>query len=244
MKKTLLLLTLMILSIFSLSSCDTLDIPFNNSDKQVDNVDDQTSNIKKTYTVTYYDEDNLYLSEDILEGESFTEPTLPTKDGFTFKYWTKDSIPYTFGTIISSNIDLYAHFEAINVDAKDVDPINNIVVTEDGLYNQKDEVALYIATYHKLPSNYMTKAEADNRISSIWTEDNKASIGGDTFYNREGLLPISLGITYTELDIDYSGSRRNAKRIVYSNDFRIFYTGNHYGSFLEYDKETREWKSY
>ena len=239
MKKTLLLLILMITSLFSLSSCDILDIPTNNPDKPIEIIDD----IKSTYTITYYDGDTIYYTENVLAGESFTEPSLPSKDGYTFKYWTLSSVPFTFGTIIDSNIELYALFEEIIVDNTIV-PINNIVVTEDGLYNQKDEVALYIATYHKLPSNYMTKAEADNRIKYIYTEDNKASIGGDIFYNREELLPISPGITYTELDIDYSGSSRNAKRIVYSNDFRIFYTSNHYGSFLEYDKETREWKSY
>ena len=112
------------------------------------------------------------------------------------------------------------------------------------MYTSKDEVALYITTFHKLPSNYMTKSEADGNISSIWTQANKASIGGDVFGNREGLLPNAAGRTFIELDIDYNGASRGALRIVYSSDFRIFYTNDHYDSFVEYDKETREWKSY
>lgn len=136
-----------------------------------------------------------------------------------------------------------------NEDSPIIDPVtdneqdNSIEIAEDGLYTSKDEVALYIATYHKLPSNYMTKSEAGD-IASIYTQANKASIGGDVFWNREGLLPRGDGITYTELDIDYNGVSRGASRIVYSSGFRIFYTSDHYDSFVEYDKETREWKSY
>lgn len=143
-------------------------------------------------------------------------------------------------TNFTQDISLYGKWETVSV----VEPVNNLVVTEDGLYTSRDEVALYIETYHKLPNNYMTKAEANGNISSIWTEENKASIGGDVFGNRERLLPIADGRTFIELDIDYYGISRGASRIVYSSDFRIFYTDDHYANFVEYDKETREWKSY
>ncbi len=42
-------------------------------------------------------------------------------------------------------------------------------VTEDGSYTSKEEVALYLHTYGKLPSNYLTKrqANADTLIESL-----------------------------------------------------------------------------
>jgi uncharacterized repeat protein (TIGR02543 family) len=145
---------------------------------------------------------------------------------------------------ISEDLILYGKWKQ----ADETKPIVDNGILEDGLYTSKDEVALYITTFHKLPSNYMTKSEAGgsngSNIINIWTEANKCSIGGDLFGNREGLLPTLSGRTFTELDIDYNGSSRGTRRIVYSSDFRIFYTGDHYDSFVEYDKETGEWNSY
>lgn len=95
-----------------------------------------------------------------------------------------------------------------------------------GLYTSLAEVGGYIYLYHGLPSNFYTKS---NRVT--YTAQNKASVGGDRFYNREELLPNAKGRTYTECDIDYSGGSRNAKRIVFSSDWLIFYTSDHYASF-------------
>jgi hypothetical protein len=115
---------------------------------------------------------------------------------------------------------------------------------QDGLYTSKDDVALYLTLYNELPSNFMTKSEAGDHISSIWTVQNQASIGGDYFGNREGLLPTKNGRQYYEVDINYHGGSRNAERIVYSNDGFIFYTSDHYESFVLYDKDTRTWNHY
>ena len=65
-------------------------------------------------------------------------------------------------------------------------------VREDGQYNSKDEVALYIHLYGHLPSNFITKKDA-NALG--WTGGSLepyapgCSIGGDYFGNYEGLLP-------------------------------------------------------
>jgi|GEM_PF-3312757 len=226
MKKILTTLIIMLGLTFLLSSCD-ITTPQNN--------DSNTSNV-----ITYYDEETLYITQEVETGQKATRPTTPTKDNYIFEYWTYQSNQFSFDTIINEDIMLQAKWREYDED----NPENNIVVTEDGLYTSKDEVALYIATFHKLPSNYMTKAEAGGSIKTLWTTTNKASIGGDTFGNRERLLPSAPGRTFIELDIDYNGGSRGAKRIVYSSDFRIFYTSDHYDSFVEYDKETREWKSY
>lgn len=106
---------------------------------------------------------------------------------------------------------------------------------EHGSYDSKDEVALYIHLYGKLPENYITKKEAEALGWSGGSVERYAPgkcIGGSRFGNYEGLLPDAPGRTWTECDIDTLGaSSRGAKRIVFSNDGLIYYTGDHYESF-------------
>ena len=95
-------------------------------------------------------------------------------------------------------------------------------IDEYGTYTSKEDVALYIYTYRKLPPNFITKNEArDLGWQGGGLEDYAPGkcIGGDYFGNFEGLLPEKDGREYTECDIDTLGkSSRGAKRIVFSND--------------------------
>lgn len=108
-------------------------------------------------------------------------------------------------------------------------------IDKDGYYYSKNEVALYIHTYGKLPSNYITKTEAKKlgwTGGSVEKYAKDKAIGGDSFGNYEGLLPKKNGRKYTECDIDTHGaSSRGAKRIIFSNDGLVYYTDNHYASF-------------
>ena len=108
-------------------------------------------------------------------------------------------------------------------------------IAEDGAYTSKEDVALYIHTYGKLPSNFITKAEAQKLGWPGGGLDGYADgkcIGGDYFGNYEGLLPKADGRKYTECDIDTLHAKsRGAKRIIFSNDGLIFYTEDHYESF-------------
>ena len=110
-------------------------------------------------------------------------------------------------------------------------------IDENGYYYSKDDVALYIRTYGHLPSNFITKSEAEDlgwTGGSIERYKKGAAIGGDRFSNYQGLLPKAKGRTYTECDIDTKGrNSRGAKRIVFSNDGLIFYTDDHYESFTQ-----------
>ena len=111
-----------------------------------------------------------------------------------------------------------------------------LTLDPDGVYDTKEEVALYIHLYGKLPSNFMTKSEARKQG---WSGSGALSkvlpgkcIGGDVFQNREGLLPKKAGRTWTECDIGtLTGGSRGAKRIVFSNDGLVYYTADHYKSF-------------
>jgi len=115
-------------------------------------------------------------------------------------------------------------------------------IDEDGWYYSKDEVALYIHTYGRLPDNYVSKAEAEKAGWSGGSVEKYipgAAIGGSRFGNYEGILPKAPGRSWTECDINTNGkSSRGAERIVFSNDGLIYYTDDHYESFqLLYGEE-------
>lgn len=108
-------------------------------------------------------------------------------------------------------------------------------IDEDGVYTTKDDVALYLHTYGHLPSNFITKKEAEKLGWSGGSLEPYAPgkcIGGSHFGNYEGILPEKDGRSYTECDIDTLGAdKRGAKRIVFSNDGLIYYTEDHYETF-------------
>lgn len=115
-------------------------------------------------------------------------------------------------------------------------------LAEDGSYSSKEDVALYIHLYGKLPANFITKKEARAlgwEGGSVETYAPGKCIGGDRFGNYEGRLPEKKGRTYTECDIDTLGAKtRGAKRIIFSNDGLVYYTEDHYETFeLLYGEE-------
>ena len=111
-------------------------------------------------------------------------------------------------------------------------------IDEDGVYDSKEDVAFYIHTYGKLPSNFITKKEASNAGWSGNGGDKLDKycpgkcIGGDYFGNYEGKLPKASGRKWAECDIDTLGAKnRGVKRIIFSNDGLIYYTEDHYETF-------------
>lgn len=109
------------------------------------------------------------------------------------------------------------------------------LLPEDGSYTSKEDVALYLFQYGRLPGNFITKKEAKALGwpgGSLEPYAPGKCIGGDRFGNYEGNLPDAEGRRYTECDIDTLGAdSRGAKRIVFSNDGLIYYTQDHYESF-------------
>ena len=107
---------------------------------------------------------------------------------------------------------------------------------EDGEYTSAEDVALYLHLYGHLPQNFVTKKDARALGWNGGGLDDYADgkcIGGDRFGNYEGLLPDAPGREYHECDIGtLHAVSRGAKRIVYSNDGLIYYTEDHYESFV------------
>ena len=133
--------------------------------------------------------------------------------------------------------------EVIEVtDESEIPSTDEFTLNIDGTYTTADDVALYIYLYDDLPDNFITKNEARELGWTGGGLDDYAPgmcIGGDYFGNREGLLPKAKGRTYTECDINTLGEdSRGAERIVFSNDGLIYYTDDHYESFvLLYDED-------
>lgn len=115
------------------------------------------------------------------------------------------------------------------------------VPDEDGTYTERDDVALYLWTYKRLPPNFLTKNDARDKG---WEGGNLhgvlpgCRIGGDRFGNYEELLPAG---EYRECDIvPDNAEERGPCRIVFAADCsRIYYTDDHYESFtLLYGEES------
>ena len=99
-------------------------------------------------------------------------------------------------------------------------------------------IADYLFTHGELPENFITKKEAqslgwDSKYNYVSDVAPGKSIGGDYFGNYEEKLPVGKGISYHEADCYYTGGKRNATRIIYSSDGRVWYTEDHYNTFTE-----------
>ena len=90
-----------------------------------------------------------------------------------------------------------------------------VSIDVNGAYTTKHDVALYLHTYHKLPKNFITKREARElgwQGGGLDGIKDGYCIGGDRYGNYEKHLPT---------------------RLVYSNNFDIYYTEDHYNTFIK-----------
>lgn len=147
----------------------------------------------------------------------------------------------TLFVAIGCSLDMVIENQENNVEdvqnEQDVDDVEDII-EENQAYYTVDDVALYINTYGKLPTNYLTKSQASklgwkSSEGNLWEVTEMGVIGGDVFGNYEGILPDEEGRKWFECDVNYNGGYRGAERIVYSNDGLIYYTSDHYESFTQ-----------
>ena len=135
------------------------------------------------------------------------------------------------------------YFRLQNINSNDYRDLTDeevvFVIEEDGYYYDYENVILYLDTYGRLPNNYITKSKAKKlgwEGGSVEDFYPGGAIGGGRFGNNEGILPDDDGIEYFECDIDTEGkSSRGAKRVVYSNEPKYYYTTNHYETFERYE---------
>lgn len=108
-------------------------------------------------------------------------------------------------------------------------------------YESKEEVALYLITYHELPKNYITKSGLDYAISHFLDVSDKC-VGGDTHHGSGNIMNyVPQDSTLKEADIkgdtyNISKKQRGLIRIVYTcntKNVRVFYTEDHYNTYVE-----------
>ena len=68
-------------------------------------------NTVTNYTVTFYNQGSVYTTQTVASGSYATQPTSPTRSGYTFSGWYTSSAlttKYNFNTPVTSNLSLYA----------------------------------------------------------------------------------------------------------------------------------------
>ena len=97
------------------------------------------------------------------------------------------------------------------------------------------ETVQSLRTASRLPPRYVSKDEArahgwrGGGLCSLWPGH---VIGGDGFHNFGAALAAAPGRFYREADLDSDCRARGPKRLVFSNDGRIYVTVDHYNSFV------------
>lgn len=97
------------------------------------------------------------------------------------------------------------------------------------------ETVQSIRATNRLPQRYITKEEARARgwrgggLCAAWPGH---VMGGDVMRNFGGAIPDAPGRIYREADLDSDCGSRGPKRLVFSNDGRIYVTLDHYKTFV------------
>ena len=173
--------------------------------------------------------------------------SLVNRNDYLYQFIGKD-LPLTIG---NQKTDDVAPLKESQQTSKDlVAALNSLVYEEpeekakeketkvSGPIIEPQDIADYIFEHGELPDNFITKKEAQKLgWDSSWNYVSDVapgkSIGGDRFGNYEGLLPTKKGRQWYEADCYYKKGKRNAHRILYSNDGLVYYTDDHYESFTE-----------
>lgn len=97
------------------------------------------------------------------------------------------------------------------------------------------EAVQSLRTANRLPPRYVTKNDAKAHgwrgggLCAAWPGH---VIGGDNFHNFGAKLEAAPGRAYREADLDSDCRGRGPKRLIFSNDGRIYVTVDHYNTFV------------
>jgi len=69
----------------------------------------------KEYTVKFDVDGKIVSTKTVKEGEKVSKPSAPTKDGYTFKYWTLNGTEYDFTKAVTGDITLKADWKKNDV---------------------------------------------------------------------------------------------------------------------------------
>lgn len=144
---------------------------------------------------------------------------------------------YLFGMFQSQKQSAYQTTTPLSGD-KTLSVISESENTSIDRLTEENVVVAFVKKNGKLPDLYITKHEARKR-GWIASESNLCdvlpgrAIGGDRFGNREKKLPAMKGRIWYEADLNYRCGKRNAHRLLYSNDGLLFVSYDHYKTFIK-----------
>ena len=99
----------------------------------------------------------------------------------------------------------------------------------------------FLIRYGMLPNYYISRTRAENLGWKPGENLSKFALGKmltkGVYRNENGKLPKKDGRIWYEADINYTKGKRNAERILFSNDGLAFVTYDHYDTFVEIVKE-------
>ncbi len=161
------------------------------------------------------------------------------ENAFLYQFFGK-TLPVTMGN--GKKDDVRPADGAATTSEEFADALNSLVYAApdepEGPITDPQGIADYIFRHGELPDNFITKKEAqrlgwDSSYNYVGAVAPGKSIGGDRFGNYEGRLPSKKGRTWYEADCYYEGRKRNAHRILFSNDGLVYYTDDHYETFTQ-----------
>ena len=225
MKKKLSSLLLTLLMLFSVAGCS-----MQQAEEMAGAVLDATLNAAinavEDYEDSYTPEDpNALLSGIVPEPGQPKDPSQELNDFINSSLQPDPADPDEIGVIGGA-------ISTVPIISERTDP--KIIPIPGEYYYDLEHVVLYIDCYGVLPDNYITKNEARKLGWSGGTPEQYlegSAIGGDTYKNREKLLPKG---DYTECDLNTLGKdSRGAERLVFSDAGEYYYTADHYESFTQ-----------
>lgn len=217
MKRILSFILILLCSVFSFTACSSEDVDF---------------------LLAMLDTEETAQTESISSSAEMTQPETKSQTKKQTKAETKKQ------TKKQTKAETTTQVQTTTTQQESVDPTDLVslakksesYVKEGEDYTLPQDVAAYIHIYEELPENFITKKEAqslgwDNSKGNLWKVAKGKSIGGDYFGNYEGVLPTST--KYHECDVNYKGGYRQAERIVYGNNGKIYYSDDHYKTFTK-----------
>ena len=193
-------------------------------------------------------DENMVIYSLTAEVDGSDRDKLVGRNDYLYQFIGKD-LPLTIG---DKKTDDIAPLKDAQQTSKDLVAALNSLVYEEPEEKAKDkgsktpsgpiiepqDIADYLFEHGELPDNFITKKEAQKLgWDSSWNYVSDVapgkSIGGDRFGNYEGLLPTKKGRQWYEADCYYTKGKRNAHRILYSNDGLVYYTDDHYETFTK-----------
>ena len=194
-------------------------------------------------------EQGIKIKKGILEGVALREEQFSSDPTYRKNRWSKKIM-----LVIATCIALLFAFDiyVLYTTPKDTTSNKKVCLLKENPaekeYTSRLHVAKFICDNDRLPIYYVTKSEGiklyEQKTGKKFVKWNfnphttlGVMIGGDYFDNREGKLPTAY---YYEADVDYFGDNRGTNRLVYSSGCNIYYTTDHYKTFVKIEFRRKE----